>query len=148
MTLEEIIADPEKARQRIAELETALVVIQVMEPHPGPATVVRQFTATPTMPTRPGARRVTLTPEEREMARIIFPKTSPNDPDPEILFAQRKLALEDKAIARDIAEAKARDQAEVNKFLAERVTHHLDGNAQNNSPENLIYVVQPSRREA
>lgn len=41
-----------------------------------------------------GGRQVSLTSEEREMAKIMFHKTRDSDPDPEVLYARHKAALE------------------------------------------------------
>lgn len=62
-----------------------------MKPAPVAAAPSRSV---PDLGTTPANKRtITLSPQEREMARIMHPKLKPTDPDPEIIYAKNKLAL-------------------------------------------------------
>lgn len=117
MTLEEIIADPEKARARIADLERAITTVQAMEPWPAR---IHTFTATPTLPE--DARQ--------PMAGI--------DIEREVF----RLRAEEQAY--DCMMKRSADE----RYLAERIVHHIDGDATNNDPKNLLYIAQPKPRKA
>lgn len=42
---------------------------------------------------RPAGNRITLSQEERDIARTLFPKQKPTDPDPEVAYARNKMLL-------------------------------------------------------
>lgn len=58
-------------------------------------TVVPAAAPSRTVPTSTPGRgaTITLSPEEREMARTLFAKTKPTDPDPEVIYAKNKAAM-------------------------------------------------------
>lgn len=47
----------------------------------------------PSSQTGVNGNKITLTPEEREMARHMFPKQKPTDPDPDVVYARHKKAM-------------------------------------------------------
>lgn len=84
---------------------TSAAAVVVTRDSPAPQTQPAQRPAAPVaaapsrsvpdMNGRPAnPRSVTLSKEEREIARIMHPKLKPSDPDPEVVYARNKYALQ------------------------------------------------------